>query len=119
MIATSPATTPEAAPRLVAWPSRIFSVASHARPAAQVATKVLRNTTAAELSAAIWEPALNPNQPNHSSAAPIMTSVRLCGFIGVFGQPMRRPMTIARMRAAAPALMCTAVPPAKSMTPSL
>ena len=47
-----------------------------------------------------------------------MTSGRLCGRIGSFLKPMRLPMTRITPSAAAPALMWTAVPPAKSMTPS-
>lgn len=62
---------------------------------------------------------LKPNQPNHSSPAPSMTSGRLCGRIGSFLKPTRLPMTRMTPRAAAPALMWTAVPPAKSMTPFL
>ena len=65
------------------------------------------------------EPALKPNQPNHSSPAPIMTRVRLCGRIGSRFQPIRRPSTMARASPAAPALMCTAVPPAKSIAARL
>ena len=60
------------------------------------------------------EPALNPNQPNHSRPAPSMTSVRLCGRMGSLPKPIRLPSTSASARPAAPALMCTAVPPAKS-----
>ena len=78
---------------------------SHPMPAAQVAMNVFANTTAAVLLAASADPALNPNQPNHSRPAPIMTSVRLCGFIGVFGHPRRLPSTIASAKPAAPALM--------------
>ncbi len=44
-----------------------------------------------------------------------MTSVRLCGRIGSRGHPRRLPSTMHRASAAAPALMCTAVPPAKSI----
>lgn len=47
-----------------------------------------------------------------------MTSGRLCGRIGSFLNPTRLPMTRITPSAAAPALMWTAVPPAKSMTPS-
>ncbi|CAM5380808.1 hypothetical protein SFUMM280S_05556 [Streptomyces fumanus] len=47
-----------------------------------------------------------------------MTSGRLCGRIGSFLKPIRLPMTRITPSAAAPALMCTAVPPAKSITPS-
>jgi len=35
----------------------------------------------AEPLASSAEPALKPNQPNHSMAAPIMVMVRLCGDI--------------------------------------
>ena len=39
------------------------------------------NARVAEFPASSAEPALNPNQPIHSSAAPIMVMVRLCGDI--------------------------------------
>ena len=47
VMATSPATTPEAPPSEVAWPSRIFSVASQPSDAAAVATSVVTKTSAA------------------------------------------------------------------------
>src|SRR5829696_10108610 len=77
VMATRPATTPEAAPSDVACPSRIFSVAHQASDAAAVATRVLIQATAATSPAPSADPALKPNQPNHSSPAPIITSVRL------------------------------------------
>ena len=119
VMATRPATTPDAAPSDVAWPSRILSVASQPSAAAPVATMVVTQTSAAWPLAASAEPALNPNQPNHSRPAPIMTSGRLCGRIGSRPKPRRLPSTSARASPAAPALMCTAVPPAKSMASSL
>ena len=64
------------------------------------------------------EPALKPNQPNQRSAAPSSTSGRLCGLSMPLAKPTRLPSTRARARPAAPALMCTAVPPAKSITPT-
>ena len=67
-------------------PSRIFSVASQASDAAAVATMVLIQATAAVLPAPSAEPALKPNQPNHSRPAPSMTSVRLCGRIGLLAE---------------------------------
>jgi hypothetical protein len=78
---------------------------------------VLNSTVAATSSAATWEPTLKPYQPNHSSPAPSSTSGRLCGFICSRGNPRRLPSTNVSARAAAPALMCTAVPPAKSSAP--
>ena len=47
VIATRPATIPDAAPRVVEWPSRIFSTNSHASIPAPVATIVLKNVTLA------------------------------------------------------------------------
>ena len=58
------------------------------------------------------EPTLKPYQPNHSRPAPIIVSVRLCGFIGSRMKPTRRPMISASTPPAIPALMCTTVPPA-------
>ena len=52
VMATRPATTPEAAPTEVAWPSRTFSTMSQPIIAAQVATVVLIHTRAAVSSAA-------------------------------------------------------------------
>jgi hypothetical protein len=115
VIATRPATTPEAAPRLVTRVSRIFSVIIQPSIAAAVATVVLTQARPAVPSAVPAEPALKPNQPNHSRAAPSITSGRLWGFMGSRPQPRRLPTTRARTRPAVPALMWTTVPPAKSM----
>ena len=77
VIATSPATTPDAAPKLVACPSRIFSTSSHARTAATVAAIVLSRASPAVQLEATAEPALKPNHPNHRSAAPNITKGKL------------------------------------------
>ena len=119
VIATRPLTTPDAAPNDVAWPSRIRSTASQASRPVQPASRVLTKATAARWLAPSAEPALKPNQPNHSRPAPIMTRVRLCGFIGSRPKPMRRPSTSAAASPAAPELISTAVPPAKSSAPEL
>ena len=64
------------------------------------------------------EPALNPNQPNHSSPAPSMV-------IGMSWGSMRspftarRPMSRATTSADTPDEAWTTVPPAKSRAPSL
>src|SRR5690554_6376343 len=71
VIATSPATAPDAAPTEVALPSLSFSTTSQPRIAAAVAPKVLttiRPTPASPF--ANSAPALNPNHPNHRMAAP-------------------------------------------------
>ena len=118
VMATRPATTPDAAPSEVAWPSRIFSVMSQPSMAVQVAPRVLTQTPEARVPALRAEPALNPNQPNQRMPAPIMTRVRLCGRIGSLGHPTRLRSRIARARPAIPALMWMAVPPAKSYAPA-
>src|SRR4051794_38551212 len=117
VIATSPATAPDAAPSVVGWPSRNFSTISQPSIAAQVAVLVLTNATPARLLAPSADPALKPNQPNHSRPAPSNVNGRLCGRIGSFFQPSRLPSTIASARPAAPALAWTTVPPAKSSAP--
>src|SRR5580765_6121050 len=67
VIATRPATAPDAAPTLVGRPSRIISTTSHANSAAPVANWVFMNAIPARLFAASADPALNPNQPNQSN----------------------------------------------------
>ena len=81
VIATSPATAPEAAPSIEGLPLNIHSANIHDSTAQAVARKVFMNASAAEPFASSAEPALKPNQPNHSIAAPIMVIVRLCGDI--------------------------------------
>src|SRR4030067_213076 len=83
--ATSPATAPEAAPSRLGLPLIIHSMNIHASAAAAVATTVFTMASTAVPVASGWEPALNPTQPTHSSDAPIMVMVRLCGAIAVFG----------------------------------
>src|SRR5262245_11499130 len=100
VIATRPATAPDEAPTRVGLPSRIHSTSSQPSSAAAVATWVLTNATAAVLSAVSSEPALKPNQPNHSRPAPRATNGTLCGLKVSFGQPTRLPTTSAAARAA-------------------
>src|SRR4030065_749966 len=79
VMATSPATAPEAAPRVVGLPRTIHSVPTHARVAAQVARCVDVKAEEARALAARALPALNPNHPNHSSPAPSTVMGRLWG----------------------------------------
>ncbi len=118
-MATRPATAPDAAPSVVALPSRIFSTNSQPSMAAAVAVLVLTKANPERVSAASSDPALNPNQPNQSSPVPSSTKGRLCGRKLVPGQPLRRPRTRATAMAAAPAFAWTTVPPAKSSAPFL
>src|SRR5207248_11148680 len=78
VIATRPATAPEDAPTIVGRPL-IHSTMTQPSRAAAVAHWVLTNATAVTLSAVSWDPALNPNQPNHSKPAPSATIGTLCG----------------------------------------
>ena len=79
MIATSPATAPEIAPRTLGLPAIIHSIAIHPSTAAAVAKCVAMNALEASDPAATALPALNPNQPTHSRQAPITLSTTLCG----------------------------------------
>src|SRR5688572_23254521 len=80
VIATRPATAPDEAPTMVGLPL-IHSTMIQPSTPAPVATWVLRNATAAVESEVSSDPALKPNQPNHSRPAPSMTNGTLCGFI--------------------------------------
>jgi hypothetical protein len=119
VIATRPATAPDEAPTRVGFPFFTHSTRIQPMSAAAVATWVLTNAIAVVLSAVSSEPALKPNQPNHSRPAPSATKGTLCGRKLSLGQPIRRPSTMARASAAEPALMCTAEPPAKSSSPTV
>jgi hypothetical protein len=119
VMATSPDTAPDAAPSVVAWPSRSLSMMIQPSSAQAVAVLVFMNAMPASWPADSAEPALNPNQPNHSRPAPSSTNGTLCGRKLPPGQPRRRPRTSATATAAAPALACTTVPPAKSSAPRL
>ncbi len=81
VIATRPATAPDAAPSIDGLPFSIHSANIQDSTAAAVATSVLMNARAAASPASSAEPALKPNQPTHSSDAPIIVNVRLCGAI--------------------------------------
>src|SRR6185437_9869714 len=114
VIATNPATAPEQMPSTLGLPLISHSVNIQASAATAVAICVTANAMPARPSAAIAEPALKPNQPTHSSDAPITVSVRLCGIIDSLPSPCRLPSISAVASPAMPALMCTTVPPAKS-----
>ena len=81
VIATRPATAPEAAPIMVGVPRAAHSANIHASVAAAVASSVLANTWPAKPEASRFEPTLKPNQPTHSNAAPIIMKGTLCGAI--------------------------------------
>src|SRR6185503_2119952 len=87
VMATSPATAPEAAPSIEGLPLNIHSKKHHERTAHAVARYVLMNARAAVPFASSADPALNPNHPVHRSAAPIIVIGRLCGCIVSLPKP--------------------------------
>src|SRR5262245_20277386 len=114
---TSPATTPDAAPSTLGLPRVIHSIPAQASAPAAAARCVAAKALAATPSAATALPALNPNHPTQSIAAPSTVYVKLCGGIGSAPNPIRLPMTSAQISAETPELICTTVPPAKSSAP--
>src|SRR5437762_875769 len=82
VIATRPATAPDAAPSTVGLPRLAHSVNIQLRAAAAAAVFVARKALAARPLASSALPALKPNQPNHSRAAPMTVIGRLWGCIG-------------------------------------
>src|SRR4029079_7547547 len=88
VIATRPATAPEAAPSIDGFLWTTCSITAQLTAAAPVASMVLRKATAATPVASRFEPALKPNQPTHSSEAPIMVMVSECGGVASLPKPM-------------------------------
>src|SRR5262245_38960874 len=114
---TNPATAPEAAPNTLGFPRVNHSIAAQDSAPAAAAKCVTQKALAARPSDASSLPALKPNQPTHSMAAPSTVYVKLCGGIGSLPYPSRLPITRAQIKADTPELMCTTVPPAKSKAP--
>ena len=71
VMATRPATAPDAIPRTLGLPLAAHSVNIQPSAAAAVAIWVASIAMPARPSAATADPALKPNQPTHSSEAPI------------------------------------------------
>src|SRR5215475_9871649 len=82
VMATSPATAPDAAPSTVGLPRVAHSVNIQPRAADAAAVLVARKALAARPLASRALPALKPNQPNHSKAAPMTVMGKLCGGMG-------------------------------------
>src|ERR1700730_1187384 len=85
VIATSPATAPEAMPSTLGFRLTAHSINIQARAAAAVAICVTAMAIPARPSAVTAERELKPNQPTHRSEAPITVNTRLCGAIGSLG----------------------------------
>src|SRR2546425_10340785 len=82
VMATSPATAPEAAPSTVGLPRVAHSVNIQPGAAADAPVLVARNALAARPVASSALPALKPNHPNPSNPAPIRVLGRVCRCIG-------------------------------------
>ena len=88
--------------------------------AADAARNVFIRAWAATPLAPSAEPALNPAQPNHRMPVPISVQRQRVGRHRLVGRARARlPITSTTARAAAPALMWTTAPPAKSRAPRL
>src|ERR1700690_2879969 len=105
VIATRPPTAPMAAAIADGLPFCAHESATQVSAAAAAAVLVTTNALAASAPAASAEPALNPNPPNHRSAAPRITN----GMLFAAGVPLssRFPTSIAAASAEKPAVMCT------------
>src|ERR1700761_8636391 len=85
VMATSPATAPEMAPRALGLPFFSHSATLHPMAAAAVAKWVLTKALVARPLAATAEPALNPNQPTQSRQAPMKLRTTEWGGDGSLG----------------------------------
>src|SRR5579864_4411307 len=102
VIATSPATAPEAAPSMVGRPETTHSTTTQLNAAAAAAMCVTTKAVAANPFAPRAEPALNPNQPTHNMDAPMTANGKLCGGAGALPKPTRLPMIRTATRADTP-----------------
>src|ERR1700677_1642808 len=91
VMATSPATAPEMAPKAVHRPFRSHSAARHPTAAAAAPKWVATNAEVARVPALKAEPALNPNHPTHKRHAPTKLSTTECGAMASSGYPTRLP----------------------------
>src|SRR6185437_15757445 len=91
VIATSPATAPEIAPRAEGLPCRIHSATVQPITADAAPNCVATKAEVASVPADKADPALNPNQPTHNMQAPTKLSTTECGGIGILGYPIRLP----------------------------
>ena len=105
VIPTSPATAPDATPRVVDLRCLSASVKAHPQDPAAAPRFVATKADAAKPLAAKALPALKPNHPNHRIPVPRIVSVRLCGTNASLRKPWRLPTASAAASAAAPAFM--------------
>src|SRR4029079_4674867 len=101
--ATRPAPQPDRIPSSRGLPLRIHSAKIQDSGAAAVATNELIMAIVEPPVASRLEPALKPNQPTQTSAAPIMVMPSECGDINSLPKPTRLPTQIAPTSPAMPA----------------
>src|SRR5690349_11075703 len=120
VMATRPTTAPIQNPSTEGFLPFKTSKNIHARPAAAAAAFVVPNAFTARGLAPPAEPALKPNQPNHSDSVPSNTYGTSAA--GISLRSVSQCLlcnTSAPASAAQPAQMCTPVRPAKSHAPIL
>src|SRR3954470_3559259 len=105
VIATRPATAPDAAPSIVGLPEIFHSTIIQLSAAAAAAIWVTTKAVAASPLAPSAEPPLKPNQPTHNKDAPITANGRLCGGAGDFSRPTLLPIISTATRAETPELI--------------
>lgn len=111
------ATEPVTAPTTLGFPNLRRSMTIQVRVAADAERWVASIVMPASAPDFIALPALKPNQPTHRKHPPTMTIHGACGGRTSRGNPSRGPIMAAMTRADIPAVTCTTIPPAKSMTP--
>src|ERR671919_260595 len=92
VMATSPATAPIAAPSTDGVPRCSHERVTQVIAAMAAAVLVVTKADAARPLAPSADPALKPNQPNHSSPAPRTVIGTSCGSVAGSTRPDRRPM---------------------------
>src|SRR3989344_8019465 len=103
-MATSPHTAPTETPTADGFPFMNQSISIHDIAAAAAAKFVTTRALTASAFAANEEPALNPNNPNHSKAAPTITNGTLFGLNSLpFFASFLLPITKAAASAESPA----------------
>src|SRR5260370_87888 len=115
VMAARPATAPVSRPTKLGRRTLAHSRTSQVNPAKAAPSCVFTKDETVTQSTATSDPALKPNQPNHSNPAPSAINGTLCG------APVLshlRPMNITEAKAENPAVVCTTIPPAKSNTPN-
>ena len=110
-----PPIAPEQKPSTEGLPRKKYSMAGQVMQPAAAESVVVTKAFTATPSAATALPALKPYQPTQSMPVPTAQSVMLCGCIAVFPKPRRGPRIKQSTSALQPELMCTTVPPAKSI----